>query len=127
MRISIIICTYGRTTALRALLETLEAQSYRNFETLIIDGNEEPSPARSTVHRFLQSSGVTLPVDLVASGTGLTRQRNVGLDHAKGELICFLDDDVTLPEDFLVRVANIFERPEMQDVGGITGYDEKNY
>jgi glycosyltransferase involved in cell wall biosynthesis len=127
MRISIIICTYGRTAALRALLESLEAQSYGNFETLIIDGNEEPSPAHSTVHTFLQSSGNTLQVDLVASGKGLTRQRNVGLDRAKGELICFLDDDVTLPEDFLLRVANIFEQPEMQDVGGITGYDEKNY
>ena len=127
MCISVIICTFGRAAVLRDLLDSLEVQSYRNFETLVIDGNDEPSPARSTVYTFLQRPGTTLQVDLIASEKGLTRQRNVGLDRAKGELICFLDDDITLPEDFLLRVANIFERPEMQDVGGITGYDELNY
>lgn len=127
MFISVIICTYGRASVLRDLLESLDVQSYRNFETLIIDGNEEPSPARSTVHTFLQRPGTMQRVDLIASEKGLALQRNVALDLAKGELICFLDDDVTLPDDFLSRVANIFERPGMHDVGGITGYDEQNY
>jgi glycosyltransferase involved in cell wall biosynthesis len=127
MRISVIICTFGRAAVLRDLLDSLNVQTYRNFETLIVDGNGETSPARSTLHTFLQRPEVTLQVDLIASAKGLTRQRNVGLDRAKGELICFLDDDVTLPDDFLFRVANIFERAELQDVGGITGYDDKNY
>jgi glycosyltransferase involved in cell wall biosynthesis len=127
MFISVIICTYGRAAVLRDLLESLDAQSYRNFETLVIDGNGDPSLARNTVQAFLQRPGTTLQVDLIASEKGLARQRNVGLDRAKGELICFLDDDITLPDDFLFRVANIFERPEMHDVGGITGYDEQSY
>jgi glycosyltransferase involved in cell wall biosynthesis len=127
MRVSVIICTYGRALALTGLLESLEAQSYRDFETLIIDGNEEPSLARETVWNFLQGSQARLQVDLIASKKGLTRQRNVGLDHARGELICFLDDDVTLPDDFLLRASEIFDRAEFQDVGGITGYDTRNY
>jgi glycosyltransferase involved in cell wall biosynthesis len=127
MRISVIICTFGRAAVLRDLLDSLEVQSFRDFETLIIDGNPEPSPARSTVHTFLQRPGTTIQVHLITSKKGLARQRNVGLDRARGELICFLDDDVTLPENFLFQVAGIFERPEMHDVGGITGYDEQNY
>src|ERR1700737_3188648 len=127
MRISVIICTFGRAAVLRDLLNSLDAQTYRNFDTFVIDGNDKPSPAASIVHAFLQRPEVTLQVDLIASKKGLARQRNVGLDRSKGELICFLDDDVTLPGDFLFRVANIFDRPEMQDVGGITGYDEQNY
>src|ERR1017187_6919984 len=127
MRISVIICTFGRAAVLRDLLDSLEVQSFRDFETLIIDGNPEPSPARSTVYTFLQRPRTTIQVDLITSKKGLARQRNVGLDRVRGELICFLDDDVTLPETFLFQVAGIFERPEMHDVGGITGYDEQNY
>jgi glycosyltransferase involved in cell wall biosynthesis len=127
MRISVIICTYGRAAVLRDLLDSLEAQTHQNFEILIIDGNEEPSPARSTVYAFQQRPGTSLAINLIGSERGLAHQRNVGLDCATGELICFLDDDVTLPDDFLFRVANIFEQHEMHDVSGITGYDEQNY
>jgi len=127
MRISVIICTYGRAAVLSNLLESLSDQTFRDFETLIIDGNEAPSLARSTVWKFRQQQGINLQVDLIPSPKGLTRQRNVGLDHATGDIVCFLDDDVTLPEDFLSRVVEIFDRPELQDVGGITGYDVLNY
>ena len=119
MRISVIICTFGRAAVLRDLLDSLEVQSFRNFETLVIDGNPEPSQARSTMETFLQRPRTTIQVDWITSKKGLARQRNVGLDRARGELICFLDDDVTLPDNFLVQVAGIFERPEMHDVGGL--------
>lgn len=64
---------------------------------------------------------------LVKSPKGLTRQRNVGLTEATGDLICFLDDDVTFEPDFLARAAGVLSRPEAQQVGGITGYDPLNY
>jgi glycosyltransferase involved in cell wall biosynthesis len=108
-------------------LDSLDAQTYQDFEVLIIDGNENPSPARVTVQQFLAQSMMGVKLNLIASGKGLTRQRNVGLGRAKGELICFLDDDVTVPPDFLSRVVNILGQPEMQDVGGMTGYDKINY
>ena len=126
MRISVIICTYGRAAVLRDLLDSLDQQIFRDFETLIIDGNEEPSPARNVVWTCLQRPGVTMPVSVITSARGLTRQRNVGIDRATGQLLCFLDDDVTLPNDFLLKVSNIFNSSESEDVGGITGYDTLN-
>jgi glycosyltransferase involved in cell wall biosynthesis len=125
--ISVVICTYGRATALRELLDSLDGQSYRNFETLIIDGNGENSPAHDTVERFRQQPGQHIQVHLIGSEKGLTRQRNVGLQRAGGDVICFLDDDVTLEANFLSRVSTILEEPEMQDVGGFTAYDVRNY
>ena len=32
-----------------------------------------------------------------------------------------LDDDVTIGEDFLARVVELFRQPGMEDVGGKTG------
>jgi glycosyltransferase involved in cell wall biosynthesis len=125
--VSVIICTYGRATALLELLEALNNQTYRSMEILVVDGNEEPSPARAMVEKFANSPQTRSKVTLVKSPKGLTRQRNVGLEASTGDLICFLDDDVTFENDFLARVANFFGRPDMQDVGGITGYDVLNY
>jgi len=125
--ISVVICTYGRATAFEDLLNSLDMQTYENFEVLVIDGNGKVSPARDTVEKFLNRSAARMQVALIASEKGLTRQRNVGLQAAKGDLICFLDDDVTFDADFLADVAGLFERPEMQTVGGITPYDVLHY
>jgi glycosyltransferase involved in cell wall biosynthesis len=125
--ISVIICTYGRAAALEGLLRCLEAQTYKSFEILIVDGNGEASPARQTVDQFLTRAGVSPSLEVLESKKGLTRQRNVGTGAAHGSLICFLDDDVTFETDFLEKVASLFDQPDMQDVGGITAYDVLNY
>ena len=123
MLISVIICTYGRTAALGNLLAALESQSYRNFETLIVDGNPDPSPAREAMEAFLNR----LSVRLIPSEKGLTRQRNLGLRSAGGDVVCFFDDDVTFDANFLSSVLEIFQRPGMENLGGLTGYDPLNF
>jgi glycosyltransferase involved in cell wall biosynthesis len=125
--ISAVICTYGRSTALDRLLQCLQMQRYTNFEVLVVDGNGEISPARSAVEQFLQRTEAGFDLSVIRSPRGLTRQRNVGLAAAKGDVICFLDDDVTFDSDFLANVAAIFDDPGMHDVGGITAYDPLNY
>lgn len=125
--ISVIICTYGRAAALETLLDGLETQQYRHFETLIIDGNGKNSPARDVVNKFLGRSPARPSIRLIESPKGLTRQRNVGLQEAGSDLICFLDDDVSIEPDFLARIVRLFEGPEAVDVGGLTGYDPLNY
>ncbi|MCU1257946.1 MAG: glycosyl transferase family protein, partial [Bryobacterales bacterium] len=47
--------------------------------------------------------------------------------RARGELLCFLDDDVTFEKDFLAKAAELFELPGMQDLGGASAYDIRNY
>jgi glycosyltransferase involved in cell wall biosynthesis len=125
--VSVVICTYGRSAALRDLLNSLCAQTYSKFEILVIDGNGEVSPARDIVSEFMNSAAACLDLSLIRSEKGLTRQRNVGLRTAKGDLICFLDDDVTFDPDFLARAVSLFETPGMETVGGITPYDSLNY
>jgi glycosyltransferase involved in cell wall biosynthesis len=125
--ISVIICTCGRASALQNLLEALELQSYRKFEILIVDGNQEPSPAREAVENYLKRSNLSGKLALIKSEKGLTRQRNVGLEAARGDIICFFDDDVTFQGDFLRNVSAIFANPTMRDVGGITPYDTLHY
>lgn len=123
MLVSVIICTYGRPEHVRGLLRCLEGQDYCPFEVLIVNGRG----ADSKLLGEIVSQSRRLDVKVIASEKGLTRQRNVGMRAAKGDLICLIDDDVAFEPDFLSTAVSVFQRPDMQDVGGISGYDTLNY
>jgi glycosyltransferase involved in cell wall biosynthesis len=124
MRFSIVVCTYGRARSLEHLLGSLSAQTYRDFEVLVVDGNQDSSPVQAIV---AMSSSDVLDVRQISAPKGLTRQRNIGIAQSRGEVLCFLDDDVTMEPDFLSRVYGMLKSPGMHDVGGLTGYDVLNY
>jgi glycosyltransferase involved in cell wall biosynthesis len=112
MFISVIICTYARAESLGLLLQCLLAQTIRNFEVVVVDGSGDNPSVRDAVASFqVQHAGV-INVSLIQSSKGLTHQRNVGLRYAQGELVCFLDDDVTFERDFLADVLASFDRSE---------------
>lgn len=127
MLISIIICTYRRTAAVAALLECLPSQTHRDFEVLLVDGSGKGSAEAAELRSLTLAYQGHMNVKVLSSPKGLTRQRNLGLAHARGELICFLDDDVTFGEDFLTRTAQLFAAPGAQNLGGASAYDLRNY
>jgi glycosyltransferase involved in cell wall biosynthesis len=124
---SVIICTYARAEALEDLLHCLLGQTFKDFEVLVVDGSGHDDSVHAAVSSFRSKHAGSIDLTLIQSAKGLTRQRNVGLRHAKGALICFFDDDVTFDSEFLADAAKLLSRPELQDVGGLTGYDVLNY
>lgn len=127
MLISVIICTYARAEALKCLLNCLLEQTYRDFEVLVVDGGGEDLSVSDAVKSFQARHGDVIDLTFIQSAKGLTRQRNMGLRHAKGDVICFLDDDVTFEDSFLADTFTLLGRPELRDIGGITAYDVLNY
>ncbi|MGH7650177.1 MAG: glycosyltransferase, partial [Gemmatimonadaceae bacterium] len=53
--------------------------------------------------------------------------RNAGLRVARGDVVCFLDDDVTIGPTFIADAATLLGDPDLRDVGGLTGFDLLNY
>jgi len=101
--ISLIVATLNRVAELERLLTSLEGQSCRDFEVIIVDQNPDDRLApilrkhdRLALHHFRCESGAS-------------RARNVGLRTAKGDLIAFPDDDCWYPEELLATVADWFE------------------
>ncbi len=121
-RISVIICTIRRAALVRRILECLAVQTYRSVEVVIVGGEAGPDP---DIQRSLPAG--CPPVRLLGAGKGLACARNAGMANAGGDLLCFLDDDVVFEQDFLRDAAQLFSRPELEHVGGITGYDVANY
>lgn len=127
MFLSVIICTYRRFSALRDLLQCLPLQTEQEFEVLIIDGSGSDWVRAAELRSIVEEYRAVLNLKLVYSRKGLPHQRNVGIEHASGELICFFDDDVVIEPDFLFRAKELLSQPDMQDVGGINGYDRLHF
>jgi glycosyltransferase involved in cell wall biosynthesis len=121
MLISVIICTIRRAELLHELLACLKVQSYRELEVLIVGG-----PDQSSEQQY-EASLNGLPLRFINSERGLARARNTGLGEARGEILCYFDDDVLIGPNFFTNVASCFQKPEMADVGGITAYDVLHY
>lgn len=125
MLVSVVICTYQRPEYLEGLLRYLDEQTYNRIEVIVVDGGGAASCERSRLSASLAAP--RLDVRVISSEKGLTRQRNLGLRMAQGDLICLLDDDVAFDPDFFGKIVEIFQRPDMRDLGGLSGYDVLNY
>lgn len=99
MRFSLIVATLGRTAELSALLESLDRQTYRDFEVIVVDQN-----ADNRLLPILSSFENRLEIRRLTSAPGLSHARNHGLMAVTGELVCFPDDDCAYAEDTLARV-----------------------
>jgi glycosyltransferase involved in cell wall biosynthesis len=125
MKLSVIVCTYRRPEPLALLLQSLASQTWKSFEVLLVDGAGEEGVAQTRLMASAHAPQVDLRV--LSSPKGLTKQRNTGLKAAIGDIVCFLDDDVTFDADFLSKTAALFESREMAGIGGLTAYDAINY
>lgn len=104
---SVVIPTLRRGEILRDTVHSLAACAPPPAEIVIVDGD----PDRSTAPVVDDLLGVHpgLPLRYVPSEPGLTHQRNVGIDAAIGDVIVFLDDDVTVEPAFLTDLARAYD------------------
>lgn len=105
MRFSLIVSTVGREVDLRNLLRSLAAQTYTDFEVIVVDQSQKQGIA-AVVAEFADALAIR---HVPMHGRGLSRGRNRGWAAARGEILNFPDDDCTWPPDHLARVAKIFD------------------
>ena len=94
--ISVIIPVYNREAYLEECVESVFAQSYQNFEIILIDAGS--TDGSLSICRKLQQQDARVRV-LEGTHGGVSAARNLGLDAAQGEYVFFLDsDDIIHPE-----------------------------
>lgn len=108
--ISLVVATINRTVELERFLASLDTQTYRNFEVIVIDQN----PDDRLVPVLCRHAG--LAISHLRSGRGLSKARNVGLRATKGEIIAIPDDDCWYPPQLLSTVAAWFASRSQTDL-----------
>lgn len=97
MRFSVAVTTYNRKKLLKRTLDSLETQSYKDFEVLIIDdGSSDGTDA--FIEEFKKTSEMNIRYFYKENG-GKPSALNVAIEEARGEFFLILDsDDWMLPE-----------------------------
>lgn len=97
-----IVATLNRTDDVERLLASLDQQTYRDLEVLVVDQNADDRLAP------ILNSHPKLVIHHLHSPRGLSRARNAALLLAKGDFICFPDDDCWYPREVLAAVIAWF-------------------
>ncbi len=105
MLVSIITPTYNRPQLLKCAIESVLSQNYKNFEHIIInDGGVDVSPI---VDIF---NDKRLKLINLKKNYGRSIVRNIGLKHAKGDIIAYLDDDVLFLPNHLSLAVDFLKK-----------------
>jgi glycosyltransferase involved in cell wall biosynthesis len=93
MTVSVVVPTYGRRDLVTRCLTSLASQDERDFEVIVVDDGADPS-----LGAHVAALGLSLAVRVVshAVNRGRSAARNTGIEHASGEVVAFLDGDMTV-------------------------------
>jgi len=108
--VSIVIPTYQRAAQLERLLSALEKQTYKNFETIVVDDGSTDTTGDVAKNRRLKY--VRLP------HRGRVHAKNYGAKEAKGSVVLFLDDDGITSPNLVHEHARLHGPSDVGVVGG---------
>ena len=106
--ISVIVPVYQAEKLLRGCVESVRQQTFSDWELLLVDdGCTDGSPA---ICDELARTDGRIRVFHKARNSGVSETRNVGLDHAQGKCIAFLDADDRYEPQCLETLWNLREQ-----------------
>lgn len=109
--ISVIIPAFNEKLVLEDCIESLGAQTYSDFEIIVIDDGSTDGTLD-----ILENLGKTLPNfrfgKQVHRGPGAAR--NLGASLSKGEILVFVDADMTFDTNFLEKLVEPIEKGEIK-------------
>jgi glycosyltransferase involved in cell wall biosynthesis len=107
--VSIVIPTFNRVTQVQAALKSVLAQTFREFEVIVVDDGSSDGTGE-VIQTILSSLAIERSQIryLFQTNQGQSAARNRGADQARGEWVAFLDsDDIWLPEKLELQVDAI--------------------
>ncbi|MDW7733411.1 MAG: glycosyltransferase [Methanolobus sp.] len=111
--VSVVVCTYNRAEYLDMCLDSLNRQSYPDYEIIVVngpstDGTDEVLEKYSDIRLVLQKEL-----------NGLSFARNLGIRVSTGEIVAFIDDDAVADINWIDRLVAGYTEPEVGGVGGL--------
>lgn len=101
--ISVIVPVYNVQKYLKKCVYSILNQSYKNIEIILVDdGSTDKSP--NICDRIAKKDDRVIVIH--KENGGVSEARNIGIEKANGEYICFVDSDDWLPKDSLQLVYN---------------------
>ncbi|MCA9335375.1 glycosyltransferase [Candidatus Saccharibacteria bacterium] len=107
--VSVVINTADRAKFIGDTLRGLQQQTYDNFEVIVVNGPSEDNT--EDVAKAFNIRYYTAPFNLSVS-------RNIGIKHAAGDIIAFIDDDAVPSPTWLEEIVQGYKSKDIGAVGG---------
>ncbi len=99
--ISVIITTWNRKDSLKNCLESIEKQSYYNYEIIVVDNNSTDNTSEFVKSKYKEVRLITLDTNY-----GPAYARNIATEQAHGDLLFYVDSDNILDQDCMKELSN---------------------
>ncbi len=109
--ISVIVITLNEEKNIRACLSCLVQQQYpkENYEIIVVDASRDTTP--EIVAEFAE-------VRLLRCEKGFSRQKNMGWQAARFDVVAFTDADCLFPNEWLQNIAKAMIGTQRAAIGG---------
>ncbi len=119
--VSVIMLTYNRESWIEKMISDILGQSFSDFEFIIVN-NGSTDGTGVLLSKFAGADSRIRVITLDRAQT-IGKGRNVGLRHAAGEFVAYVDDDDRVSEDFLGFLMDL--QKECNADIAMCGADEK--
>jgi glycosyltransferase involved in cell wall biosynthesis len=120
MQLSIVICSYNRASYISDALNSLYLQTagLNAFEAIIVDNNSTDNTAEVfSQWRAAHTNGSFTYI--TETNQGASFARNTGAAAAKGQWLCFMDDDAVATPNYVENILkHIQNKPDAVGFGG---------
>ena len=99
--VSIIVPIYNVEQYISKCIESILAQTYRDFELILVDDGS-PDMCGTICDEYARTDSRVYVIH--QENKGLSAARNAGISLAKGEYISFIDGDDYVEKDFFERI-----------------------
>src|SRR6266566_428736 len=113
--VSVIVPAYNEERVIEATIRSLLNSDYENFEIIVVDDGSQDRTSEVVREHFGDQPLVNL---FTEANAGKAAALNLGLRHAKGDVIVALDADTQFPGETIRALARRFVDPEIGAVAG---------
>ena len=109
--VSVVIPVYNVENYLERCLNSIEAQTFREFEVILIDDGSTDTSGNICDCWCAEHDKYIV---IHQKNGGVSKARNTGLDKVSGKYVTFVDPDDFIYPDYLMRMVDIAERQNAQ-------------
>lgn len=108
LKFSIITPVHNSFALMEGYFSSLNAQSYKNFEIILIDdGSSDGSYEK--LKQYVEDSDLDIKLYTTGVASGPGHARNIGIDAATGDWITFIDSDDRVEATLLSEINSVIE------------------
>ena len=107
MYFSVVVTVYNVEPYLKTCVDSILAQTYRDFELILVDDGSPDGAAALCDAYAAQDSRIRV---IHQPNAGVVRARQAGLRAAAGEYILFVDGDDWISPQYLIRGRELLEK-----------------